>query len=511
MKLIKIYGLVLAGLLTASCSDFLSEYPGSAVPAENTYESYEDYKAHWMSVYTSLLNPNGFAEACRIYGDIQCDLACEVQGASTALKPLYRWTFNATDDVVTGIYFAMWKTIGRINDIFDHMDKFRSVVSRQDSLLMEELNGDLYFIRALCYSELVKYYCEAYDEGRAEEQLGMPICTTTHVGKPARASLKATYEFMYADLEEAENRMPHILLSDVQMGGNYFFTKECVQTLWARIALWKKDYDTAIEKATLAREYCVGLGMSLGVRGNFTEENLKVAEASYTALFRGQDYSPEVLFFEAMTAENIQGSVGGYFVMQPQLGVEKYRPEFVPSKYLLELYDEADYRSWLNFEKHVTDYSHGLRWQLLMKDSRNPELDKTSTPAYQTRPKLFRLSEAYLILAEAHALSEKGDLKEGIKALLMLQRSRIYGWQGNSSMSAEELFEEVKKERVRELCFEGSRLVDLKRWHQGFRRQRQPYTNVNTLSISADDPRFTWPIPEDELKVNSNIKPNKSN
>lgn len=511
MKKLNLYILSFLVVFSVSCGDFLDKYPDNALLKGDTYNSYADFDGHWMSVYTSLKESAGFTEASRVYGDIQCDLVCAVQGNSNILNPLYTWTFNSSSDEIAGIYYAMWTTIGRINDIFDHVPHFQKILSGKDSLNMEEMLGDMYFIRALCYSELVKYYCEAYDNARAEEQLGMPICRSVlNVGSPSRASLKATYDFMYADLLEAERRMPHLEQVDVVNGGNYFFTLECVRALWARIALYRGDYKLAAEKAQAALDFCTSLGMSLGWKGSSADERIQNSADAYAAMFRGQDYSPEVLFFLGMTADDTQGSVGQYFAVQPDLTSAEYHPEYVPSRYLLNLYDAGDYRSQIIFETHKTDYNHGLQWSLMMKDVQNTDLDKSANSNYQTRPKLFRMSELYLIVAEANAMPG-GVVEDGIDALEELQKARINGYRGLGNLSAAGLLEEVKKERARELCFEGFRLMDLKRWHQGFRRVSQPYTKDTGLAVTVDDPRFTWPIPQAEININPNMQPNASN
>lgn len=511
MKKLNLYILAILVAFSVSCADFLDKYPDNALLKEDTYNSYSDFDGHWMSVYTSLKAASGFTEASRVYGDIQCDLVCAVQGNSNILNPLYTWTFNSSSDEINSIYYAMWTTIGRINDIFDHVPHFQKILTGRDSLNMEELLGDMYFIRALCYSELVKYYCEAYDPVRADDQLGMPIVRSAlNVGSPARASLKATYDFMYEDLEEAEKRMPHLELMDVVNGGNYFFTLECVRALWARVALYRGDYKLAAEKAQAALDFCTSLGMSLGLKGSSASDMMQNSADAYAAMFRGQDYSPEVLFFLGMTADDSQGSIGQYFALQPVLTSSEYHPEYVPSRYLMNIYELGDYRPQIIFETHQTDYNHGLQWSLMMKDVQNLDLDRSANSNYQTRPKMFRMSELYLIIAEANAMPG-GVVGDGIDALEQLQNARISGYRGLGNISAAQLLEEVKKERVRELCFEGFRLMDLKRWHQGFRRVAQPYTKDTDLVIAADDPRFVWPIPKSELEVNPNMKPNASN
>ena len=74
--------------------------------------------------------------------------------------------------------------------------------------------------------------------------------------------------------------------------------------------------------------------------------------------------------------------------------------------------------------------------------------------------------------------------------------------------------ETISDERVKELYMEGFRLNDLKRWGMGFERTPNSYsqTEGNDLEISADDPLFVWPIPQNDIEApGSDIEGNESN
>jgi hypothetical protein len=59
---------------------------------------------------------------------------------------------------------------------------------------------------------------------------------------------------------------------------------------------------------------------------------------------------------------------------------------------------------------------------------------------------------------------------------------------------------------------EGFRLHDLKRWNMGFERVHQSQTQPEGSSkkVSADDYRFVWPIPQNDIEApGSEIRQNK--
>ena len=127
-------------------------------------------------------------------------------------------------------------------------------------------------------------------------------------------------------------------------------------------------------------------------------------------------------------------------------------------------------------------------------------------------PKVFRLSEQYLIRAEAYV--QQGDYNNAGKDITRLREKRYSSYGGSTSMTADNAMEIIEQERVKELYMEGFRLHDLKRWHKGFERepQEQSLSNGSSLKVAADDPRFVWPIPQHELDApGSEIAPNESN
>jgi len=184
----------------------------------------------------------------------------------------------------------------------------------------------------------------------------------------------------------------------------------------------------------------------------------------------------------------------------------------VPAYWVLyDLYDSNDLRATSIFGEVTTGYSHGLTWPLLTKYFGN--LSFTSNNIYGvTMPKVFRLSEQYLIRAEAYV--QQGDYNSAGKDITKLRTARYSSYGSSTSMTADNAMDIIEQERVKELYMEGFRLHDLKRWHKGFERepQEQSLSNGSSLKVEADDPLFVWPIPQHELDApGSEIEPNESN
>ena len=126
-------------------------------------------------------------------------------------------------------------------------------------------------------------------------------------------------------------------------------------------------------------------------------------------------------------------------------------------------------------------------------------------------PKVFRLSEQYLIRAEAYC--RMNNFNAAAEDLTTLRKAR-YSSYGSAMLSQDKWLDEISKERVRELFMEGFRLNDLKRWGRGFERepQTQSIADGSSLKIKADNPLFVWPIPQHEIDLpDADIEPNESN
>lgn len=141
----------------------------------------------------------------------------------------------------------------------------------------------------------------------------------------------------------------------------------------------------------------------------------------------------------------------------------------------------------------------------------NPVFDVT-LQAIKNMPKILRLSEMYLIKAEAAQLSGQPEIAN--EALRDLRRARILGY-NNPDYSGDELRDEIRLERTRELIGEGFRMSDLRRWGLGFKRNpNYPISSGmpalfreldKNLSYSPGDHRLVWPIPQDEMETNPQI------
>ena len=329
-----------------------------------------------------------------------------------------------------------------------------------------------------------------------------------------RASLKESYEQVIKDLELAEDCLQ--IDEDNEEGYTYYdspyFSIYTVYALRARVALYMKDYKTAIKYATLLIDSGEFLLASASTAATTMADYLSMTNKQislYEYMWR-YNFSYETIWKVGFTTTAYGGALGSIFF---NWDYSSYKPDYVPAQWVLALYGANDLRYSAIFQEVTTGHSHGLTWPLLAKYWGNQSFFESAQMLHVCEPQVFRLSEQYLIRAEAYAMQEKPDYSKASADIAELRKAR-YSTGASAALTKDNALDIIEEERVKELYMEGFRLQDLKRWHKGFERtpQDQSLSNGSSLKIEKDNPLFVWPIPQHELESpGANIEPNESN
>ncbi len=494
-------------LLTASSC--LEKYPPSAILEEDAMQTYSDAGQHLVGIYSGLLSSSLYSGLLTVLPDIQADLVYAVEGFSNTYGNIWLWDIHSTDSEIQSVYGSLYSVIGNCNFFLDRIDAVIEAQTDDDRIEeLEDYTGQVLTIRAMCYSELAKFFCKAYDPATAENELGVMLRTKYFEDEPqVRSSLYDTYAFICSDLDRAEE----LLLSDDEYntGNSTFITAATAWALHARVALYMQDWETAIEYSTKIIDKTNLFRLT-------SVNSVSSDGASEFAYMWAYDYGAEVIWTIGFTTTAYGGALGSVF-----LGFNRdftyFYPDYVPAAWVLNCYDSGDDRLGTYFADSGSGITigspAGMDWPLLVKYYGNYSLMSTSMTSFihMNMPKPFRLAEQYLIRAEAYC--RKAQYSKASEDITTLHASR-YTSGGAVSLSADNWLDEISEERVKELYMEGFRLQDLKRWGKGFTRKPQSYSveEGSSLSISADNPLFVWPIPQHELDVpGSMIEPNESN
>lgn len=483
----------LFALSIASCKKGnLDKFPTSNIELAQSFQSVRDAKT-WNTGLYGLLRG-------RFYGiyqynqDIQGDqLNATIDFGNRNGFP-HRWEgFEATETNINSIWSGYYRGITNANIMLDGFEKI-TPANAAETAELERYRGDAYAVRAYYYHELVMRYAKPYTPGTAATDAGVPLVLKYDVFEmPARASVKAVYDQVLADIAQAKTKLAGVTGAQ----GSIRFTLDAVNALEARVRLHMQDWAGAKAAAD-----------AVIATNKYPLYNTAASIQSYWYTDAKQEDIMQLFVANTTEPANTNGTIYLGFRTNDNL----FRPDFAPSLWVMDKYAAADLRKPIFFATKSVTFTTGTGTLVLVnKFPGNPTLFTATTTNYQHAPKFLRIAEMYLISAEAGARGTADA--DGLVKLNALRVAR--GLTALAGLADDALFAEVKDERFRELAFEGFRLWDLKRWHEGFTRSQPQNTNFltvgtgyTTLSIAADNNKFAWGIPSNDVTVNPNIKQN---
>lgn len=492
--------------LLVTSSSCLNKYPNNAIPADKAINTLEDLDQAAIGLYDSFKSPALYSGYLTLLPDLQCDMAYAINGYTNTYGNIWRWDILATNGEITSVYAALYQVIARANFLLEYAPRVEATLTTDTELdYCKTLTGEAYFARALAYSELIRLWCKSYEsEEQAASTPGVVIVTKYNTDEPmTRSSLAESYNQVINDLERAAECLD--IDEETFSGALYsstYFNEYTVYALRARVALYMKDYEAAIEYSTKVIDSGYYLLSSASAEYS--------SGMSYFSYMWQYDEATEIIWKVGFTINSYGGALGQVFF---NYDYSSMKPDYVPAEWVLGLYDTNDLRYGNYFYTYTTGHSHGLAWPLLVKYFGNMSFFNSQI-LHTSMPKPLRLAEQYLIRAEAYVLGDRADYALASNDIATLREARYTTYGGGVSLSADNAMEIIEQERIKELYMEGFRLMDLKRWHKGFERtpQSESLENGSSLKVEADNPLFVWPIPQHELESpGATIEPNDSN
>jgi starch-binding outer membrane protein, SusD/RagB family len=497
MKRFKIKYLVgsLLVFVLASCSKELEKFPYSDIELSQSFKTVKDAKTWNAGLYSNL---RGRINGIYTYTtDVQADqLNASLDFGNRNGFP-HRWDgFLADDYSIRDIWQGYYRGITNVNIAINGFGQITPASSAEEKEL-NRYKGDAYLARAFYYHQLIQLFAKPYEPASASSDLGVPLVLEYNINaQPARATVKAVYDQILSDLAQAKS-----LLSGVAGAqGSTRFTKDVITALEARVKLNMQDWTGA----KVAADALINSGTY----------PLITSQSEYTSYWQTDGKKESILQLFVSAPSELANANSIYLGFVPATG--RFTPDFIPSQWVVDKYNTTDIRKAAYFaQKPVTVQGSNYNdvW-LVNKYPGHAPLFTGANTNYQHAPKVFRIAEMYLISAEAGARS--GNAAAEADALLKLNALRTArGLTLLSGLTGTDLFNAVKEERFLELAFEGFRLLDLKRWHEGFTRHDPQSTNMLStgtgyvsLSIPANHNKFVWGLPANDVSINKNLQQN---
>ena len=491
-----IYLISLLCVVLASCSDFLKEYSPDQAYVRN-YKDLDELlvgETYMKTVfgsesdsyypYVHLMADDTQENNIEDWGDI------DFNSFQKKYFGYVTWQYRvgySVDKLSTTAEDSDWnklyKHINLANMVLYEIDRQKAETD-DDRQAIARIRGEAYFLRAAYYFTLVNLYGQPYQPSIAATALGVPVKTSAVIEDQMfpRESLETVYTLIIEDLEHAAENLEGITRKSI-----YRANITAVRLLQSRVYLYMQNWVEAAKYAQL----CLDLQSDLIDLNTFDGSSKAFAETD----------SPEIIF--SMGGNNIPNM---FTVLFAGLSV---------SEDLKKCYKNGDLRS----QYFLTEDGWNGYWDC-NKFVRQGETNNADV----SDNFMFRTAEAWLNLAEAYACMGKSNEQTARKALDHLRTHRIEtSAYKETTLSGDDLIEEIRTERRRELCFEGHRWFDLRRYTVS---EKQPFTgairntyteysdwevsSVTTYELKAGDPSWTLQIPYEVLRFEE-LTPNRRN
>ncbi len=473
--------LFLTSYLTG-CVDTLTIEPRQSVNSNIALDSPEGIDAAIASCYVML-------KAQALYGrDLLAISECLADNVRVVNRAGGRFVNEAGN--VINAHIGGWNTyyngINQVNLLLEALPK--SSFPQKDKDTRE---GELKFLRALFYFNLSRIYAHepkrtivVSKEGVVLQLKGVRF--PSEITYPKRSTTEEIYTQMYQDLTDAVAKAP-------TGGGPNRATKGAAQALFACVALYNKDWENAAKYAEDAINSKVG---RLVTKDEYVAawRNNSNPESLFEVLFQsrqeslGVNNSLQSAYTTLSSVKQAQDLLADRPTDTKNLPPANGWGAVVPTTAFLALYTTDDVRGKL--------YQLGLSRSSSITTECTKFLGKSGV-LYMDNIPVFRISEMYLIRAEARA--RIGQSLDDALADVNLIRTRA-GLTARTGLTQQQLIDEIMLQRRLELAFEGQRWFDLK-------RLEMPLVK-GTVTMANNDIRRLAPIPNSEILANKNLVQN---
>lgn len=363
-------------------------------------------------------------------------------------------------------YQNIYKAISVCNIIVERAPKSQGTQEEKDICC-----GEAKTMRAFYYLQLVNTYALPYNDSQTspETNLGVSLVTESEVketGMP-RATVAKVYEQIIKDIEDACK----LFGNNKTDRGKYRVAYTAAHLLASRIYLHTENWEKVVEHATKA----MAAAPPLANLNSYTIDNISSPTNGVIST-----KFPEVIFIGGMKAMS-----GAYSLMGTPYGV---------STVFASTFSVMDSR--MNVYLQPSGYDYPYRIFKICADEHEF---------------VWRTAELYLNRAEAYFnLYKQGDVAAGQKCVddlesLMAKRYLRHTPPACSDIDALQAL--LRSERRKELCYEGFRFFDLKRYGMPSIEHVMIGENggTTTYTLEERDPAYCVPLPDKALDHNENL------
>jgi hypothetical protein len=444
---------ILALVVSSSCEDFIKvDPPKTELNSQTVFENDMTATAAIVSLYGVMTFANGERNSITVVSAFSSDELTLFENTIN-LQQFYANNIVPTNSTVLGIWSDAYSFIYQANSIIEGLGTSQKV----SDALKKQLIGEAKFIRAFWHFYLANLFGD------------VPYIATTDYRRNTAASripMTEIYQLAISDLRDAKNLLSDEYPSSERVRPN----KWAAIALLAKVYLFAKDYVNAENEATLIIN------------------NAKYSLSALNEVFKKN--SSEAIWQLRPNDSNRNTNEGNLFILTTA-------PSFCTlSDDLLGSFEDGDLRmnSWVgSFEQGDNKWYFPFKYKI-----------KTGGSPLSEYSMVLRLAEQYLIRGEARAWQDK--LTDAIYDIDSIRNRAGLSLIQNTNPTIEksDLLLAFEQERRVELFTEwGNRWLDLK-------RTGRTDDVLNPIKPSWETTDELYPIPESEILVNVNLRPQNS-
>ena len=480
-NIIKISFAAVLILATISCEKAVEKNPTHSATLENAFKSLDDFETSLSAAYTSMRGVGYYGRNQSVMADMMTDNLVQTPESLVNFIEMTDWAYTPQNVTIAETWLAGWSVINNANIIINNIDKFSSAANQTR---INRIKGQAIAIRALAHFDLMKFFADNLD--RNSTSAAIPYVTLSVLenspasSKPSRLTVKEVYDAIYADIATVRTAFASIDRPINPATTRYYIDLTGLNAIQARVALYAKDWPTAITASTAVINV-----LPLASRANFP------------LIWRDQSIN-EVAFASLFNSGEFPSRLAGD-VFSPALN----RSQFEGDNNLFATINELnDVRFGVSVRRGYATTASPVRANSRLVVVKY--LGKGTALDGVVDWKAFRTGEMYLIRAEARANSSQSAL--ALDDLNTLRAARINGFV-NGTESGAALTAAIELERRKELFMEGHRWLDLKRTTRTINRGVVVApTTQSTLATSNRS--WVWPIPQGERDANPSMSQN---
>jgi len=452
-----------------SCTEKLNVEPKQSIKAELALTTSDNIKAALVGAYLEAGDQTIFGSYFNEYSELYAATTdMRFMGTYQQPREFISKEATTTNSYVEITWINAYKLINTCNSLLQP-----EVLSLLDAGEEELVRGEALFLRGWVMFEMTRLFGLPYEAGQVNSQPGVPIILTpTMLISDAimvpRSTVEECYDQAIEDLTMARDLLP---------GENgVYATSFAASAILARLYLQQGEYVLAATEANNVIE-----------NGTFS-----LAPTPFKA-FNNTENSVEDIFAIQKTATS---DVSWLAVMYASLAGAG-RGDYEIQQVFLDRFDPSDLRGMLQEDTedgYTIDDINKMYYIGVGTILNYGGINTAKWGNYYRVVSLIRLAEMYLIRAEANFEDPGADIgpnspTDDINEIRLRANAPHY--------TSDVTREEIREERYLELCWEGHRLHDLKRWKM----------DIGSYAYNAGN--LILPIPFREIQVNDLLEQNE--